>query len=30
LEIDEGVELIRQTISMVPNNGFAHAALAAA
>ena len=28
LEIDEGVELIRQTISMVPNNGFAHAALA--
>jgi ferredoxin/tetratricopeptide (TPR) repeat protein len=28
LEIDEGVDLIRQTISMVPNNGFAHAALA--
>jgi len=28
LEIEEGVELIRRTIAMAPNNGFAHAALA--
>ena len=28
LEIEEGVELIRRTILMAPNNGFAHAALA--
>jgi tetratricopeptide (TPR) repeat protein len=28
LEIDEGIDLIRRTLVIAPNNGFAHAALA--